>query len=178
MVIPVLLIAAAALFWLWTWIHANRLEVKGPDGKPYLTRWHLWRAGFKVFVHRIHSKDMDRDPHNHPWPFGLALVLWGGYDELRVTKPALYESRLKQSIGLVSGLCGPWHLSPYPDPGTNKWRFSQVRWWNWIGPNVYHRILAVKPNTWTLFLAGPRTREWGFWTEHGHVPYEGPTLED
>lgn len=150
----------ALAIWL-AWVDANRLEIR-QGGELYLTRWHLWRHGFKVFVHRIHRPDSDRDPHNHPWPWGLSLILWGGYTELRVTRPELEgQPRVGVSLGQV-----------------NRWEFGPVRWLNWIGRGVYHRITWVAPNTWTLFLAGPRSREWGFWTDRGHVPYAGPELED
>lgn len=151
----------ALAIWL-AWVDANRLEIR-QGGELYLTRWHLWRHGFKVFVHRIHRPDSDRDPHNHPWPWGLSLILWGGYHELRVTRPSLLDPRS----------FGPDEDYPY-----NKWSFSAVRWFNWIGPDVYHRITWVAPNTWTLFLAGPRSREWGFWTKLGHEPYAGEELDD
>lgn len=120
--------------------HACRKEVFDPSGNLYLTRWHLLKLPFcRVFLHRIWRKDHDRDPHNHPWPWGLSLILWGAYEELRTEH--------------------------------GRWVLQQVRWLNWIGSHVYHRILDVKPNTWTLFITGPRTREWGFHTEQGHVDW-------
>ena len=159
-----ILLAVVCLGWYLACVHANRLELT-QNGKPYLTRWHLWRWGFKVFVHRIHSKDHDRDPHNHPWPWAVSLILLGWYDELRCTSRH-------------GGLCGICSTVPTEAQKHMAWTFSRVRWLNFIGPNTYHRILEVAPRTWTLFLAGPRSRTWGFWTEQGHVPYSGPALND
>jgi hypothetical protein len=39
-----------------------------------------------------------------------------------------------------------------------------------FGPRNYHRIVHVKPNTWTLFFAGRRSRDWGFLVDGRHVP--------
>lgn len=70
--------------------------ITSPDGSPYLTRWYLWpgkpRSGpdsndihipFALFIHYFHRGDDDRDQHNHPWDFSVALVLAGGYHEER-----------------------------------------------------------------------------------------------
>jgi hypothetical protein len=37
---------------------------------------------------------------------------------------------------------------------------------------MYHRIIHVKPGTWTLTLAGPRVRAWGFLRNHVHIPWK------
>lgn len=135
-------------------------------GAPYLVRWHLCKTRwFRLFLHRILREDHDREPHNHPWPWALSLVLRGGYAEERTTPlgdPQVHPciSRLALATHAVGGL-------------------------NWIGKRVYHRITSVLPNTYTLFLTGPRTREWGFlrrgehvdWREYLGVP-EGTDLED
>lgn len=133
-----------------------KMEIRDSGGKLYLTRWVLWAWGPRIFLHRIWRKDHDRDPHNHPWPFGLSLILRGGYEELRVRPKYAGQSAEDLPLGSL------------PDHTSDKWLFQAVSWWNWLGPNTYHRITHVRPNTWTLFLAGPRTREWGFWTEAGH----------
>jgi hypothetical protein len=57
-----------------------------------------------------------------------------------------------------------------------RWLFAGR--WNRITAETYHQITNVLPNTWTLFFAGYRDREWGFlvdgqhvkWTTYLHLP--------
>lgn len=158
------------------------------NGGPYLTRWNL---GFKLFVfltgmgvptrwlrwlpqnprhtsrsallHHIEGPDPDRHQHNHPWP-AVAIILRGGYRQV-VTD--VYWVR----DGFVSM------------PAT---RFEDVRWFNVLRVNEYHRITSVKPNTWTITLTGRLLpRGWGFLvgngkTESKHVDHKNylPNSED
>lgn len=77
-------------------VKLQRRTFTSPDGSPYLTRWYLWppmprsapgedepRSPFAIFIHYFHRSDHDRDQHNHPWNFSVALVLAGGYHEER-----------------------------------------------------------------------------------------------
>lgn len=43
--------------------------------------------------------------------------------------------------------------------------------WNILYSRAYHRIVSVKPGTWTLFLAGKRSRDWGFLVNGVHIPW-------
>jgi hypothetical protein len=123
-------------------------------------RYHLFRCRkFRVFLHHVDVADPDRDLHNHPWVNAWSLILWGGYREI-VDFPRL-----------------EMHGT------TDRWHFAGMA--NRLYPDAYHRIAAVLPNTWTLFIAGPRTRSWGFLTPLGHVDWrtylgvpEGTDLED
>lgn len=65
--------------------HFGKIEIikKDASGAPvvYLRRWYLWRCkAFSVRIHHIMLPDLDRDPHDHPWPF-LSIILKGGYRE-------------------------------------------------------------------------------------------------
>lgn len=127
------------------WVEDEKLVIKDEEG-PYLTRWHLVDLGFcKVFLHHIHRADKDRDLHNHPWPRAFAVVLRGGY----------YEQRGDQ----------PPAAAFYYGPATDGPRINTLR------PDTYHRITYVRPNTWTLFFAGRRSRDWGFLVDGKHVDY-------
>jgi len=45
------------------------------NGRPYLDRLRVLQTPwFSVLLHRIHEPDLDRDPHDHPWPF-VSLIL-------------------------------------------------------------------------------------------------------
>lgn len=64
--------------------HAWTYTIAALDGSPYLTRTLLPRLGrHRVMLHRIHRKDADPWPHNHPWRDARFLVLSGGYTEER-----------------------------------------------------------------------------------------------
>lgn len=127
------------------WVMDGRYEA-GP-----ITRWVLFRGTrWRVFLHRMNGPDPDRHLHNHPWPHARSLILCGGYAEL-------YAHKCPEGSMYV------WHSEP-------RWRVQGdlIR----LGPCLYHRIVQVLPSTWTLFIAGPRTRDWGFWEPgRGHVPY-------
>lgn len=130
---------------LWTlYILLGKHRIPNPDGSAYLDRWPLFRIpwGPRLFLHRIYTKDPDRPVHNHPWAWAKALILSGGYTEERTSDGSLYRMRT-YGPGAVNGL----------------------------GLADYHSILHVLPNTWTLFLTGPRVRDWGFLVGHTHVPW-------
>ncbi len=107
------------------------------EGELYLRRWFLsprtWR--YKLFLHDIRKGDTNRDPHNHPWPF-RTLTLSGGYDET-----TFY-------------------------PGGHRETFKRTRFGTYAhhkATHVHKISLYSKSPTWTLVLAGPGERSWGFW---------------
>lgn len=55
----------------------------GARGCPIIKRWTL-RLPTRVGALRLHwfyPNTADRDPHDHPWPFGT-LVVWGHYTDI------------------------------------------------------------------------------------------------
>lgn len=119
---------------------AERLPARHLYGKSglYLSRYTVAKLGLvRVYLHEIHRGDEDPELHNHPWRFALAWILSGGYTEER-RKVEGWECTVP------SRAFRPGHL-------------------NLIGPDTYHRIDAVLPSTWTLFVVGPRVQDWSFW---------------
>jgi hypothetical protein len=116
------------------------------EGKLYLRRYYLsprhWKA--KLFLHHIVLPDSGRDVHSHPWSF-KSLILSGGYRELVVWP----THRILQNLEIVH-TAGTLLSNPA----------SHV-----------HRILSVKPNTWTLVLAGKAVNVWGFWVKGASGEY-------
>jgi hypothetical protein len=130
------------------------------EGLTYLTRTLLLLTGrARVFLHRIWRPDAGRHPHNHPWPWACALILRGGYTE------EITELRASRVYGVYSCTWTETHKAPCLS-------------WRAFRPGHYHRITSVLPNTWTLFLAGPKTRKWGFLEDLAFVQYSGPDLDD
>lgn len=117
------------------------------DSGPYLERYYLGQAaGVTFYLHRFVSSDPERHLHNHPWGWGRALVLTGGY--------------LEDS---VVDLCA--HMMPSGCITIQK----RVRRWNRVDGSLFHRISDAELETWTLFFHGPRVRlpggqfkGWGF----------------
>ena len=136
----------AALFGFWCLRLDNKKLVIRDEGsgEPYLTRWHLFKCRwFRIFLHQIHRPDKDRHLHNHPWPWAVSFVLGGGYKEI--------------STKYLE--CTSLDAKSYKAPTINV-----------LNGLMYHRIVKVLPNTFTLFIAGPRTRDWGFNVDGEHVP--------
>ncbi len=103
-------------------------------GGPYLTRYRVYRGErFGVFLHEFHRGDEDPEHHNHPWMWGLALLLWGGY----------VEHRLRPN-------------------GTVRRRTFYPGMLNFIRRVTYHRVDLRKKKSWSLFFVGPKVDEWGF----------------
>ena len=133
-------------------IGRKRIVYDRIDNEPYLERYYLFlkdRANFpfNIFLHKFLKSDID-DLHDHPWPYAT-LILKGGYWEW-----------LPQfnSLGEKVGEIAVWRK-----PGSFRW----------CGANSYHRI-ELDPNVtcWTLFMPGPKQRDWGFLVKNKWVQWE------
>lgn len=124
------------------WFLTKLISADHPAG-PMLRRYMIFQGDrFGVYVHQIFRPDADRDTHDHPWPF-RSLVLRGGYSE---------EVR----------------LAPGADVSSEVWR---GRGRAHVMPTYRsHRIVQVRPRTWTLLVVGPKMREWGFWVPPARLP--------
>ena len=110
-------------------------------GPGYLHRWHLIPRNkwCNVYLHRFLKPDPGHDLHDHPWS-SVSIVLWGGYREVvRV---------------------GAGHQLHTARAGCIIYRSART----------LHRIVELAPRgCWTLFVTGPRKRQWGFETRGGWV---------
>jgi len=123
--------------------------VIGGTDDPYLRRWWLIPRNrfFNVYLHHFMRSDDDRALHDHPW-WNVSILLKGSYIEhvpVDRANPAGQTFGIQRSEGAI----------------------------------VFRRALAahrVELKTdwsarpymvWTLFLTGPRLREWGFWCPKG-----------
>jgi hypothetical protein len=129
----------------------KRIVMDRVNNEPYLERYYLFLKDrnsfpFNVFIHKFLKGDPD-DLHDHPWPYAT-LILKGGY----------YE----------------WT----PKLNSEGKKISETRHWRGPGhfrickPTSYHRIeLKDDVTAWTLFMPGPKKRDWGFdvngtWVQH------------
>jgi hypothetical protein len=142
----------------WALAHAQEIirqrepdEVIGRRGKqsrdvdPYMGRWHLLRKNQLSGIENIYLHRFVRsdpeDLHDHPWA-NASILLSGTYTEL--------------------GGRPVWGISEaVRNPGDVVIRGADVR----------HAIRSVEPGTISLFITGPKVREWGFWLDDGFVPW-------
>ena len=129
-----------------------RIIMDRVENEPYLERYYLFlrereRFPFNVFLHKFLKSDPD-DVHDHPWPYAT-LILKGGY----------------------------WEWIPHFDTVGRKTGEYQV----WRGPghfrvskaNSFHRIeLDPDITAWTLFMPGPKQRDWGFLVRNKWIQWE------
>ena len=122
--------------------------------KPYMERYYVGKKfGVTAFLHRYIDGDGERpEVHDHPWDWSSGIVLTGGYGEERMTK--------------IDYIRGP----------STQMRLVKPLQPNIIWGDSFHRIATVKPNTWTLFIHGPKSKTWGFWVKQpsGKWLYDQP----
>ena len=118
-------------------------EFRGADGDVYMRRYKVFkssaeRAELSIYLHQILRPDEDIEYHNHPWEWGYAFILYGGYVEHRQIRSQL-EERVHVPEDVVQ-----------------------------LGRNVrlgreFHRVHALlKGESWSVCIVGPKMRNWGF----------------
>lgn len=134
----------------------------------YLRRWYLVPRNrwFNVYLHQFLRSDDDRALHDHPWHWA-SLLLRGSYVEHTIAAGGIHQRHLR-TAGSIK-LCGPRAAH----------RVEVLTAAHPLAPaNERTRYLAglLQADTplpcWTLFITGPRVREWGFHCpEQGFIPW-------
>ena len=130
----------------------KRIVMDRVENEPYLERYYLFlrereRFPFNVFLHKFLKSDPD-DVHDHPWPYAT-LILKGGYWEWI---PHF------DTVGRKTGEYQVWR-------GPGHFRVSKAR--------SFHRIeLDPDITAWTLFMPGPKQRDWGFLVRNKWIQWE------
>lgn len=128
----------------------SRYERTKPDfiiGDDQIRRWHVLPRSrwYKVYLHQIMKSDDDRGLHDHPDIFNISFILQNSYIELLGTKGGTIAGKMRYAGQLV------------------------FRW-----GTTAHRIVMPKGDAthccWSLFIAGPRYRDWGYWLPSGWIP--------
>lgn len=116
----------------------------GPPAYPYLHRWWLVRRNriCNVYLHCFMRDDDDRALHDHPYP-SVSILLLGDYFE---------------------------HTAPDGVAVRTLYRTGSVIWR--LRGSKGHRIELSRSVCWTLFITGPRYREWGFHCPKGWVRWQ------
>lgn len=115
--------------------------VIGGHDDPYLLRWFVIPRNpvFNVYLHLFLRSDDDRALHDHPWA-NCSVLLEGAYTEHTIGAGGINHHTRRQA--------GDWYVRP--------------------SGKMAHRIELTDGPCWTLFITGPRYREWGF-----HCPDAG-----
>jgi len=121
---------------------------------PYLRRWWIIPRNrfFNIYLHHFCKSDEDRALHDHPW-WSIGILLKGFYIEHR---PVDQERWIKEGDRRTE--------TKVFEPFIPKFRSS----------NYIHRIQLFRDVTthkevpvWTIFITGPKVRDWGFWCDFG-----------
>ena len=130
----------------------KRIVMDRESDEPYLERYYLFlkdrdRFPFNVFLHKFLKGDPD-DVHDHPWPYAT-LILKGGYYE--------WLPQFDSKGNKIAEMC-VWR-------GPGSFRICKA--------NSYHRIeLDPSVTAWTLFMPGPKKRDWGFLVNNKWIQHE------
>lgn len=114
--------------------------VIGGTVDPYLRRWWLIPRNVvcNAYLHLFLRSDDDRALHDHPW-VNASMVLRGQYTEHTISAGGIHRRAVRAAGDVVFRL-----------------------------PSAAHRVELTHGPCWSLFLTGPRVREWGF-----HCPDAG-----
>lgn len=125
--------------------HAESVMARPPDeiiGDAYLRRWHVAKGrAWSYYVHLYVGDDPAPWLHDHPWP-SLSLCLQGSLHEHGL------DRRGRACRAAIT-------------PGILAWRPARFA----------HRLDLTASRALTLFVAGPRIREWGWRLPEGWRPW-------
>lgn len=127
---------------LFRWAERTKPDFTIGTHRPYLHRWFIVRkhGEAQVFLHKAVADDDDRALHDHPWD-NISVPLANGYIE---------------------------HSPEYPD-GIERRPFQPII----RAADQPHRLRMQRGKkgevlpAWSLFLMGPKVREWGFLCPQG-----------
>lgn len=126
----------------------------------------LWfkLLGYSIKLHTFFRGDLDRELHDHPWPF-WSLVIMGHYVE-EVTPDEV--DHLHHKVMREPGRPHLMENSPeghlYIARNVGDLDFRPAKW--------RHRVkLPTGKYCVTLVFTKAKEREWGFWTKAGWVPW-------
>ncbi len=119
--------------------------------RDYLRRWYVIPRNrlLNVYLHEIRNSDDDRALHDHPW-VNCSILLNGSYAERTIAAGGV-ETRTVRRAGEI------------------KLRRARAA----------HRLELIDGHAcWTLFVTGPRLREWGFHCPNGWRRWQDFTSAD
>lgn len=152
--------------WLRKWLRGEPHFVIYQDGEPYLYRRFVVPRNrfFNIYLHKFVKSDYDEALHDHPWWF-MSVILKGAYWEHRADRRESARSRRTAgSIAIRSA--------------KTAHRVELERDEEWIDPadmpdaDGWYPLHFTEKPVWTLFLTGPKIRDWGFHCPKGWMPWQ------
>jgi hypothetical protein len=136
------------------------------------------KSNIAARVHNIKRSDYDRALHDHPW-WNISFVLKGGYWEV---VPGIYQQAREVDFAGVTARFLELHelVHAVGGKGTTRQQRRELLAMGilWRGPGALvrrraealHRLIVPKgAEAWSLFVMGPKVREWGFAAPTGWV---------
>lgn len=119
----------------------------GGRADPYLVRWWLIPRNpvFNVYLHLVRRSDDDRALHDHPWA-SVSLMLKGRLREWHLRDGKECSRTITAGSLVYRSSCFAHRLEVMRSPGDPH------------GPGG---------EAWTVFITGPRIRQWGFHCPNG-----------
>lgn len=135
--------------------------IGGPE-RPYMLRWYLIPRNrfFNIYRHRILRSDDDRALHDHPW-WSFSICLSGAMTEILSADGSRWRVVHAGDFRLRSAAAGH-RLVLHP---------LRVRCRD-------GRVIRTERPCETLFVTGPKIREWGFWCPNGWRHWKDFTAPD
>lgn len=117
----------------------------------YMLRYWIFlkrrKDGIQIRLHNILTSDHDRHLHDHPWWY-ITIILSGGYIEVTEIPDKNFGIVYKRK----------WY-------GTGSILFRKAT-------HLHRLIVPDGTPTWTLFICGPKSRDWGFITADGWIKWD------
>lgn len=124
---------------------------KGAAGGDYLRRWWLIPRNrlFNAYLHEFRRDDDTRALHDHMY-FSISVILCGCYIEHTIAAGGVHRRRYFGRGRIIV---------------RSPWAAHRIE---------LHRRPADEERApvWTLFITGPRIRNWGFHCPDGWVPWQ------
>lgn len=163
----------------------------GREGDWYMDRWYIIPRNrwFNIYLHHLMRDDDPTALHDHPW-WNISIVLKGGYYEVMPANPPTNPAWFEYWASTKPKL--PQHYAHWADAeGSVAAAYYQPHavYAKWRGPGSIivrratdaHRLVLPdrtdgwgdplddesKHDSWSLFITGPKKREWGFWCPKG-----------
>lgn len=126
--------------------------VIGDPSNPYMLRWWLIPRNrlLNVYLHKFCRDDDDQALHDHPW-LSLSIVVRGGYYDITNGPDGTQQRRWY----------GPWSVIARGASSAHRVELARDPESSVVGE--WRKPIAA----WTLFITGPRIREWGFLCPQG-----------
>lgn len=117
---------------------------------PYLKRWFLLphNKWCNVYLHQFLRSDSESVPHDHPWN-NCSIILKGKYKEVLYDKKESYTVLRKPGNVIFRKAGTPHKIVLFTDENLK-------------------REIPV----WTIFITGPKIREWGFHCDSGWMHWK------